>query len=74
MAKKIDRKLVASQQRHEVRYINEKFKVPMAEVIAAMNEAGRSRAQVYKLLRKWGWKIKTRNYPDGFNYTRNPKC
>lgn len=67
MAKKIDRKLVASKQRHEVRYVHEKYEVPMSDVISAVNEAGRSRAKVYKLLRKWGWKIVTRDYPDGFN-------
>lgn len=48
---KMDRKLVASKQPHEVRYILKKYpEIPQAIVLAKLKQAGRSRVKLYQLL------------------------
>ncbi len=56
----MDKKLIASKQDYEVYYISHRFQIPIADVKAAIKEAGRSRVKVYKELREMGHEINTR--------------
>lgn len=60
--KKMDKKLVAQRQRHEVSYISKKFGIRASVVKAAIKAVGRSRAKIYAELRSIGHTIKTRKY------------
>jgi hypothetical protein len=56
---KMDKKLV-SEQKHEAEYIAKKYKIPISVIRKAMKEGGQSRRKIYKILREWGYTIKTK--------------
>lgn len=60
---KMDRKLVAAKERHEIAYIAKKFKIRQVVVRGVVRSIGRSRAKVYARLREMGYPIRTRNHP-----------
>lgn len=61
-SRKMDPKLIAVKVKHEVDYINKKFKVPKSLIRQGIKEVGRSRAKVYMYLRGKGHPMKTRKY------------
>jgi hypothetical protein len=54
---KQDPKLVAAKQRHEMKYIAERFGIPVKTVKDAVKSVGRSRRKVYACLKLWGYAL-----------------
>lgn len=52
---KMDQKLVASRQKHEVDYVAKKYNAPK-DVVRNIQAKGRSRKQIYVELEKLGYK------------------
>lgn len=61
----MDRKLVASQQEHEIKFISNRYRIPIKHIEQAIGVVGISRRKIYKYLReKLGYvfgKIKNAN-------------